>query len=300
MKFAGTRIGVALVFALVFAPAALGGEKGEEKEPPKKKQEDPKPPAPKNDPKALEIFDKAVAWQGKPTTAGGKLLDLEVNQLNFKLWGDHEVEGKFEFKYTAPNKVWFMVWTKTWWRKYWTNGEDCYWKKADTKGGCEWLDPKDKDQKEAIGLIREAVRIARLVVLRNHKSGDVVFKYDGLATPLGKKDAAECHFVKRLPQEGKGDDKDFLYFFLSKEDFRPLCIGVREFLNIRGTFLIHLSQFQPFNGVQFPRRIEIFAHKGEDDFQKFLFADVVVDPENALKVRVNGGIDDEIYEFQKD
>jgi hypothetical protein len=271
---------------------------GEQESGGEKKPDDEKKREAENRARAASLFDKAVAWQGKPAGTG-KLIDLQVDRIRFKLWAKNEVEGNFQFWYTRPDKVRFTVWTKAWWRSYWTNGEASYKKTGATKGGCEYLNPEVKEDRDAIALVDEALRIARLVILENHKGEGVAFEYFGLHEPKGKPDTPKCHLIERNREKSK-DAKDVLFFYLSPEDFHPMCIGVWEFLNIQGTFFIHLSKYAPFEGVRFPTRIEIYQLTEQKEFRKFLFADVVHDPEKSLKVRINQGIDDEIYEFQKD
>jgi len=297
------RLAFLLALPLGLAGAALAEEGGEKKEEPKKPEEAPKAeaprdPAPKNDPRAVELFDKAVAWQGKPTQAAGKLVDLEVDQMDFKLWGENELEGRFKFLHTVPDKIWFEVWTKAWSRRYWSNGTECYRRTGATKGAGEFLDPKSEAGKEGIELIVEARRVVRLILLENHRTPDVVFQSLGLVRPKGRAGAPECHLVKRLSL--KPDDPfGPIYFFLSQSDYSPVCIGVHTLLTVDGTFFIHLPLFAEFQGVKFPTRIEIFRLK-KDEPEKFLFVDVIRNEDLGLKVRVNKGIDDEIYEFQKE
>ncbi|MHC4597380.1 MAG: hypothetical protein ACYS47_00085 [Planctomycetota bacterium] len=269
-----------------------GGEKVEKKE--EKKEEKPEL---KSHAKAVELFDKAVAWQGRPTSMKGKLVFLSVDKIHFKIWGENDVEGDFQIKHTAPDKVWFKIWTPSWWRNYWTNGGAFFRRTAATKGRCEVMSPKLEDDREGIKLVGEAVRIARLLILENHKTSDVVFEYLERANPKGRKDTPLCHVVKRRPL--KDDWKELMYFYLSQDDGHPVCIAVRQFLNIEGVFFIHLFDYRAFKGVQFPTRIEIYVEDKPKKHRKFLFANVILDEEEGHKVRINGFIDDEIYGFQK-
>jgi hypothetical protein len=264
---------------------AIAGEKQQKKEDDKKK------------PDPVILFDKAIEWQGKPKKPPGDLITLEVDCLDFKIWGKNEVEGHLSIKHTAPNKVWFKVWSPSIWRNYWTNGEAYFKKTGATKAGCEVLSPKVEDDKETIQLIKESARIARLLYLRHHKASDAEFEYVGKSIPGGKKGAPLCHLVRR--QYGKSAPKEVMYFYLSTEDYHPVCIAVYALLNAKGVFLVHLDEFKEFNGVRFPTRIETYAKEEDGKFKKFLFANIVINMEEGIKVRVNRWIDDEIYEYQK-
>lgn len=261
---------------------------------------DPKEGEGEKDLDPRELFLKAVAWQGKPDSFRGHLVDLQVDRLDFKLWGEHEIEGRFKILHTAPDKVRFEVWTKAWWRWYWTDGKAHFRKTGATKGGAEFLNPALEDDRESIALVAEALRIVRLIVLENLGGKDVRFEYHGLQKPYGKPGVPACHLVKRVSPKA-GDMKETLYLYLDPADFRPVAIGVMEFLNLRGVFFIHLPAFCAFDGLTLPTRIEVWAQDEDPaQYRKFLFADVVVNPENSEKVRINGGIDDALYGPQKD
>lgn len=294
---------IALAFALSLAARAEEAPKADPpkdpaaREDPKPAGEVPKPEAPKeperkDDPRALELFDKAIAWQGKPNQMSSELKDLEIDQMDFKIWGEHEVEGHFKILHTPPKKIYFQVWTQAWNRRYWSDGEVYRKKTGATRGDSELLVPGNKDDQEGIDLILEAIRVVRLIFLANHKTPDAIFRDLGPSKPKGRADAPLCHVVMRVPKPG--DAAGPTYFYLSPEDFHPVCLGVYSLLTFEGYFFIHLSKFQAFQGVKFPTRIEIYQLK-RDEPEKFLFADVIQDPDQGLKVEVNGGIDDEVY-----
>ncbi|GEM_PF-3145587 len=288
---------LAAIAAFLFALAgpARAGEKAEEEgeKKPVAQKEDKKQTS---DPIAVERFDRAVAWQGEPETYDGVFFDFRVDRIEFKLWGENEVEGTFKLRHSAPDKIWFEVATQAWWRQYWSDGEAFYKRTGATEERGEYLNPEIDDDAETIDMIREAVRIVRLVYLKNHKTPGIVFKDMEKAKPKGKEDAPVCDLVKRTPVDK--DPKELMYFYLHPDTGQPVCIGVWHFLNVRGIFFIHLSKFVPVQGVQLPTHIEVFAETKTEDFEKFLFADLVRRPEDGVRVKVNSGIDEEIYEFR--
>jgi hypothetical protein len=90
-----------------------------------------------------------------------------------------------------------------------------------------------------------------------------------------------------------------MWFYLSPDEAVPHCIAVRQLLRAQGIFFIHLDKYQVFNGMKFPTHIEIFYEAEHNKFEKFIIADVIIDPEKGIRLKVNSGIDDEIFEFER-
>lgn len=288
-----TALAMAALF-LVFGPLLL---RAEEKKPDGEggtveEKEEASPP--ESDPKALEMFRKAVAWQGSPTVEGKevKLRDLYVEELRFRSFGRNEFEGEFSLCFTLPDKVFFHIHTPSWWRYYRTNGRQ-YAYKTGASNGWEHLDLEDDEDRERADLIREAVRVVRLLFLRHFLDGDTVFRYLGRQTFTREGEASDpCHLIKCVRSDG-----DAILFYLGWRGGMPRCLVVHRFLNLEHPdrdFFLHLERFRRFNGVRLPTRIRVYVRElssGRD--RKFLFADLVDDREG--QVAVNKGISPRLY-----
>jgi hypothetical protein len=281
------------------SPGLKGGdgkdtsEKGadeEEKKPPSKPPKKTEAKKLKSDPVAEKAFQKAVAWQGKPQRDGkvmSRIGDFLVEELRFKAFGKNEIEGQFKLFHTAPDKIRFKVSTPTWWRRYMTDGES-YWWKTGASRGWEKLTPGKADHEEKTEVIKQALRIVRLIFLQNFNDGKSVFRYLGRQTLMkGEKDLGPAHLVKcQRPGE------DTILFYLGIRGGMPKCIVVHRFMHLEHPnrdFFIFLEDFKMIDGVRLPGKIKMYIrHLSVAKDEKFLFCELVHD--NAAKVKINSGI----------
>jgi hypothetical protein len=293
-----------LAVALLTSSPCRGEEKpkntGKETEEPdktekeKEKETPVKPAEAKSDPKAEEVFRKAVEWQGRPKVGEKtvRIRDLYIEELLFKSFGHNEFEGKFRVSYTLPDKILFKIHTPSWWRSYRSDGKTFSVKTGASRG---WgvLNPKDKDDSERILLVTEALRVVRLLFLENFLDGRTVFKYLGKQT-YKKKDVESdpAHLVKCIRK-----DEDSILFYLGLRGSMPRCLVVHRFLNLEHKdrdFFLHLEKYRRVNGVRLPTRIRIYVRElstGRD--RRFLFCDLNTKRESM--VRLNCGIPPRMY-----
>jgi hypothetical protein len=252
-----------------------------------------------SDPKALALFQKAVKWQGRDAD-GRKVMDFSVDQLHFKAFGKNEVEGDFRILHSAPDKIWFKVWTPTWWRAYCTNGKRYWWLTGAMSRGWEKLSPENPKHSDKTDLIDQALRIVRLIFLENFLDGKTTFRDYGLQALTRRKGTALTSVPGHLVKCERKDE-DSVLFFLDPGTCRPLCIVVHRFVNVyhpNRDFFIHLDGFKAFNGVQLPTKIRMhIRHLKTGSDQKFLYCDLV--ESRSSKIRVNKYIPRRQFEPRK-